>query len=214
MQKYPILYSFRRCPYAIRARMAIKLAKITCELREVFLNNKPEQMIAISNKGTVPVLLLPDGKVIDESLDVMLWALKHSDPEDWLQNDNTETNVLINKNDFEFIEHLEHYKYHVRYPEKSQYDYRTCAEKFIKKLENRLQQFNGQGLMTGRITLADVAIFPFVRQFAHVDWSWFTQSEYIKLKQWLEMFEASSLFKSVMDKYNPWKDNDKVILFG
>jgi len=214
MQKYPILYSFRRCPYAIRARMAIKLAKITCELREVFLNNKPEQMIAISNKGTVPVLLLPDGKVIDESLDVMLWALKHSDPENWLQVNNTETIALINEYDFEFTVHLDHYKYHVRYPEKSQYYYRICAEKFIKKLEKRLQQHSGKGLIIDRISLADVAIFPYVRQFAHVDWSWFSQSEYIQLKQWLEKFEASSLFKSVMDKYNPWKETNRVILFG
>jgi glutathione S-transferase len=194
--------------------MAIKLAKITCELREVFLNNKPEHMIAISNKGTVPVLVLPDGKVIDESLDVMLWALKHSDPEDWLQDNNTETITLINEYDFEFTVHLDHYKYHVRYPEKSQYYYRTCAEEFINKLEKRLQQFHGQGLMTERITLADVAIFPFIRQFAHVDWPWFSQSKYINLKHWLEIFNTSSLFKSVMDKYNPWDNNKNIILFG
>ena len=193
--------------------MAIKIASITCELREVLLKNKPESMIAISNKGTVPVLLLPDGKVIDESLDVMLWALQHNDPELWLLNDQSETQELIDKNDFQFKEYLERYKYHVRYPEKPQLFYREEGERFLSELEQRLEIFNGKGLICNRATLADVAIFPFVRQFARVDWDWFNICAYPKLRQWLENFERSKLFLSIMDKYKPWNSIDELILF-
>lgn len=193
--------------------MAIKLAGITCELREVFLREKPEQMVSISNKGTVPVLQLPDGNVIDESLDVMLWALDYSDPEKWLDADKIETITLINENDFVFKEYLDRYKYHVRFPEHSQTYYRSCAEKFLQKLENRLIINEGHGFVLQRSTLADVAIFPFIRQFAHVDRAWFEQSKYNYLKLWLEDFETSQLFKSVMNKYDQWKSSDDVVLF-
>ena len=194
--------------------MAIKLAGIKCELREVFLKDKPEQMISISNKGTVPVLQLPDGDVIDESLDVMLWALASSDPENWLDADRIETIALINENDFVFKEHLDRYKYHVQYPENPQIFYRKCAEEFLQKLEKRLENYNGCGLLLQRSTLADVAIFPFIRQFAQVDRQWFDNSEYDFLKLWLNNFEANQLFRSVMNKYDPWKPGNHIELFG
>ena len=212
--KFPILYSFRRCPFAIRARMAIKTANIVCELREVVLNNKPVQMINISNKGTVPVMQLPDGSVIDESIDLMIWALEQSDPEQWLSANKEETQELINENDFEFKEHLDHYKYYVRYPENTQSTYRQQCEKYIDKLDKLLEGNNGLGLLEKRTTLADVAIFPFIRQFANVDRNWFDRSKYTILRQWLEYFENSNLFKSVMDKYSPWENEKEVTLFG
>ena len=131
MQTTPVLYTFRRCPYAIRARMALEYASITCELREVKLSNKPPAMINISSKGTVPVLQLVDGRVIDESLDIMLWALGQTDPDHWLDLENNDGRLLIERNDKEFTQYLEQYKYFQRFPEHSQLYYREKAEIFI-----------------------------------------------------------------------------------
>ena len=212
MQTYPVLYTFRRCPYAIRARMALKYASIEYELREVILSNKPETMIILSNKGTVPVLQLTDGKIIDESLDVMLWALQQSDPDNWLNVETQNSRILIENNDNGFKFYLDRYKYFQRFPEESQLHYRENAEEFIKLLETRLQKNDGIGFVTGSISLADVAIFPFVRQFAHVDWEWFSNSQYKYLISWLLRFEESDLFLSVMKKYKPWQENQDVVL--
>ena len=212
MQTTPVLYSFRRCPYAIRARMALEYASITCELREVKLSNKPPAMINISSKGTVPVLQLVDGRVIDESLDIMLWALGQTDPDHWLDLEKNDGRSLIDVNDQEFTQYLDQYKYFKRYPEHSQLYYREKAEKFIVVLETNLQEHQGIGLVSIRQTLADVAIFPFIRQFAHVDWEWFSNSQYKNLISWLVKFEESELFLAVMDKYKPWKENDDVVL--
>ncbi len=207
MQARPVLYSFRRCPYAIRARMALKYASIDCELREVILSNKPQAMIDLSGKGTVPVLQLTDGRVIDESMEVMMWALQQNDPDNWLSEESQNTQRLIYKNDNEFKRHLDRYKYFQRYPEKSQSSYCQSAEKFIKLLETHLQAHNGTGFMSARISLADVAIFPFIRQFAHVDREWFCNSRYKNLLNWLLRFEKSELFISVMQKYKPWHED-------
>ena len=212
MQAHPILYSFRRCPYAIRARMALKYAYIDCELREVVLSNKPQALIKISKKGTVPVLELIDGRIIDESLDVMLWALQQADPDNWLNVEAQNTRLLIEKNDNEFKLYLDRYKYFQRYPEETQLSYRESAEEFVGLLETKLREHNGIGLVSNRASLADMAIFPFIRQFAHVDWEWFSNSQYKNLISWLLRFEESELFLSVMKKYKPWQENHDVVL--
>lgn len=211
---YPVLYSFRRCPYAIRARTALLVASIKCEIREVILQDKPEAMLALSNKGTVPVLQLEDGRVIDESLDLMLWALEQSDPEHWLDADNDESRSLIEQNDKDFKDKLDRYKYFSRFPEHPQLYYRQQAEEFLNELEQRLADNNGAGLIDKRITLADVAIFPFIRQFAHVDYLWFNKSTYTKTGHWLESFEKSDLFLRVMQKYKLWTLNSNVEIFS
>ena len=212
MQTTPVLYSFRRCPYAIRARMVLEYASITCELREVKLSNKPQAMINLSHKGTVPVLQLVDGSVIDESLDIMLWALEQADTDHWLDVEQNDVRLLIEKNDQEFTQDLEQYKYFQRFPEHSQLYYREKAEGFIGLLETNLQEHQGIGLVSNQLTLADVAIFPFIRQFAHVDWEWFSNSQYKNLISWLLKFEEDELFLAVMNKYKPWQENEDVVL--
>jgi len=212
MQSHPVLYSFRRCPYAIRARMTLKYASITCELREIVLRNKPKEMISISKKGTVPVLQLIDGKVIDESLDIMLWALQQADPDNWLNIKKHDAILLIDKNDNQFTQYLDRYKYFQRYSHRPQLYYRERAEEFIELLETNLKEHNGIGLVSNHISLADVAIFPFIRQFAHVDWEWFSNSQYKNLISWLLKFEESGLFLLVMKKYKLWQENNDVVL--
>jgi glutathione S-transferase len=192
--------------------MALEYASISCELREVKLSNKPKAMINLSHKGTVPVLQLMDGSVIDESLDIMLWALEQADPEHWLDEEQNDSRLLIEKNDQEFTQHLEQYKYFQRFPEHSQLYYREKAEEFIGVLETNLQEHEGIGLVSNRLTLADVAIFPFIRQFAHVDWEWFSNSQYRNLISWLVNFEESELFLAVMNKCKPWQENDDVVM--
>ena len=166
----PILYSFRRCPYAIRARLALNVSDIAIELREVVLRNKPESLLTASPKGSVPVLILPDGFVIDESWDIMLWALHQSDPEGWLGENAAYVNIakpLIIKNDSTFKYYLDRYKYPDRYPEHSQIYYRTQAEIFLQELEFRL---NASTYLFGdTMSIADAGILPFIRQFASVD---------------------------------------------
>ncbi len=202
----PILYSFRRCPYAIRARMAIAYASIKLEMREVSLAKKPASMLAISPKGTVPVLELSD-RVIDESLDVMGWALQQSDPDNWLAPETQiEQQSLIAENDSEFKGWLDRYKYWDRYPQQSQQDYRINAEKFIAKLERRLQ--TKSYLCGAKICLADIAIFPFIRQFAFVDKPWFDNSNYPAVQRWLNHFLHSDLFDRVMQKHAVWQQPD------
>ena len=197
----PILYSFQRCPYAIRARLAITYAGIPVEIREVQLKQKPEQMLAISPKGTVPVLQLPDGKVIDESLDIMHWALVQNDPEHWLDTDE-DAERLIQWNDGEFKYYLDRYKYADRYPENPASYYRNQAEIFLIELENKLAQ--NRYLGGNHFSLLDAAIFPFIRQFAAVDNQWFSSLNYHYLHNWLNGLLASALFASVMAKYPVW----------
>jgi glutathione S-transferase len=197
----PILYSFRRCPYAIRARLAITYAGIPVEIREVQLKQKPEQMLAISPKGTVPVLQLTDGKVIDESLDIMRWALAQNDPEHWLDTDN-DTDRLILWNDGEFKYYLNRYKYADRYTELRPSQYRSHAEKFLIALESKLSQTLYLG--GSHFSIVDAAIFPFIRQFAAVDKPWFASQPYQNLNKGLTRLLASDLFVSVMSlKWTP-----------
>ena len=192
--------------------MALKYSSITCELREIVLRNKPKEMISISKKGTVPILQLIDGKVIDESLDIMLWALQQADPDNWLNIKKQDALLMIEKNDNQFTQYLDRYKYFQRYSQKPQLYYRERAEEFIVLLETNLKEHNGISLVSNHISLADVAIFPFIRQFAHVDWQWFSNSQYKNLISWLLKFEECELFLLVMKKYKLWKENNDVLL--
>jgi glutathione S-transferase len=194
----PILYTFRRCPYAIRARMAIEVSGAEVEMHEVDLRHKPQVLLACSPKGTVPVLRLPDGRVIDESLDIMRWALSINDPQGWMDSEPAETLHLIEQNDGSFKQDLDRYKYPDRFPEQSAVYYRKQAETFLTALNTRLAGHSY--LMRNRLSLVDVALFPFVRQFAHVDRDWFYASPYRHLIGWLDEFLQSPLFIAVMRK--------------
>ena len=194
----------------MRGRMAIKKSGVICELREILLRNKPNEMILKSPKGTVPVLQLCDGKVLDESLDIMHWALSIQDPDNWLEKFN-EAKSLITEFDENFKKVLDRYKYFVRFPEYSQTHYRGQCKKFLVMLEDRLTENNGQGLCDTRTTFSDIAVFPFIRQFAFVDKCWFDKTPYTLLKSWLKHHIASELFLSVMDKNPPWEPHNKII---
>ncbi len=199
----PILYSFRRCPYAIRARMAIAYASINLEVREVSLANKPPEMTHISPKGTVPVLQL-DNRIIDESIEIMAWALEQSDPDNWLALDlEQQQKSLIEENDNSFKAWLDKYKYWDRFPEQSQQAYRGQAENFISKLDKNLNE--QRYLLGNKICVADMAIFPFIRQFAFVDKDWFDQTNYLGLQRWLGEILDSPLFTQVMKKHSVWQ---------
>lgn len=212
---FPVLYSFRRCPYAMRARMAISYSGIKVELREVVLREMPPSLLACSLKGTVPVLALPDGRVIDESRDIIAWALAESDPERWLpdgrEGGREDIDRLIDENDHSFKQHLDHYKYAERYPKHLASTYRAEGEGFLQQLEQRLGR--QAWLASERMSVADIAIFPFIRQFAHVDRLWFERTPYPRLHDWLNYFLDSALFLEVMKKYPQWQDGDDMTLF-
>lgn len=206
----PILYSFRRCPYAMRARLGLTYAGIRCELREVVLRDKPSQMIALSPKATVPVLILPDGRVIDESYDIIKWAIAQNDPEDW-QKLIPQTDELVAENDGPFKSALDSYKYASRFPEYPPEHYRTQGEIFLGKLDRILQ--NSAFLLSNNKTIADIAIVPFVRQFAHVDKTWFFEAPYPGLQRWMTAQLDSESYKSVMKKYPQWQTGNEPIYF-
>ena len=195
------LYSFRRCPYAMRARMALRYSGVAVQIVEVSLKAKPAEMLALSSKGTVPVLSV-DGRVIDESLEIMRWALAQNDPQDWLLKDDPQgqqcSAALIDENDQVFKVHLNRYKYAERYPEQPMAFYRSEGEIFLRKLDELLE--GRDYFLAGHPSLADVAVMPFVRQFAHVDREWFGQTPYVRLQAWLQRFLDSELFTGVMTK--------------
>jgi glutathione S-transferase len=199
-----ILYSFRRCPYAMRARMAIASSGMQVILREISLRDKPQSLLDISSKATVPVLLTPEEMVIDESLDIMLWALRQSDPSAWLNNINY---ALIENNDGPFKQWLDRYKYADRYPEQSQQFYRQQGEQTLLMLEHALA--DSAFLSGNTVTLTDIAIFPFIRQFVSVEQGWFEHASYPNTRQWLDYLLASELFQKTMHKYSPWKMADE-----
>lgn len=208
----PILYSFRRCPYAMRARLAIRYSNLQVELREVDLKNKPPEMILSSAKATVPVLILNDHSVLDESLDIMYWSLKQSDTKNWLQkNHQSEIEQLIQQNDESFKTDLDHYKYADRFPLYPSTHYRQQGEAFLKQLEQRLERH--AFLIHESATLADVALFPFIRQFAYVDIKWFETSPYTNLHRWLTYWLESDLFLSIMHKQPNWSSENKNIIY-
>ena len=189
----------------MRARLALAMSSIGYDLREVSLKNKPAEMLAASPKGTVPVLVLPGGQVIDESLDIMRWALAQSDPDGWLSPALDDMLPLVADNDGKFKHALDRYKYPNRYPLESDSDekafalaQRLEAANWLAKLEIRLSQ----GWLCGaQLSLADMAILPFVRQFAHTDAAWFAAQPWPQLQAWLTNFEASAMFKNVMAKH-------------
>lgn len=191
------LYSFRRCPYAMRARMALRYSGVPVDIVEVSLKAKPAAMLAISPKGTVPVLDA-NGQVIDESLEIMRWALAQHDPDDWLLNGDSRIAELIEANDQVFKVHLNRYKYAERYPEQPMEVYRAEGALFLQRLDELLE--GRDYLLAGHPSLADIALLPFVRQFAHVDRDWFAQTPYVRLQAWLQRFLESELFTDIMKK--------------
>ena len=207
-QMDPVLYSFRRCPYAMRARLAIAVSSTGCAMREVNLSAKPEAMLVASPKATVPVLVLPDGKVIDESLDIMRWALAMRDPEHWLKGDDT---ALIDRNDGPFKHDLDRYKYPERYGV-DPLTHRRLGTDFLRQLDARLDR-TGQ-LCGTRRSLADAAIMPFVRQFAAVDKMWFGDQPFARLKIWLADHISSELFSMIMLRVPAWSPDDRPVLLA
>lgn len=199
----PLLYSFRRCPYAIRARLAIHVAGVRVDTHEVSLRAKPPEMLAASPKGTVPVLCLHTGQVIDQSLDIMRWALHQHDPQGWLaQSDTADAQQLIATNDGPFKRLLDAYKYPHRHPQQTAAHYRDEAlNTLLAPLDKRLREH--PQLMGARVQLVDMALLPFVRQFAQVDIDWFAQAPVPALRGWLQAHLSSALFTRVMQKTEP-----------
>lgn len=188
--------------------MALNYSQILTEHREILLKNKPQAMLKASPKGTVPVLILTDGKVLEESLDVMHWCLTQSDPFQWYYGLDAEeqgtVDQWIEENDSGFKPWLDKYKYHVGYPEHPPEFYRDQAEVFLQKLDASLT--NTAFLLGDKETLADNAIFPFIRQFANVDRTWFDQTDYVHLRRWLDHFLNSTRFNVIMEKRPLWQE--------
>lgn len=204
----PVLYSFRRCPYAMRARMALFASGVAYEHREVALRAKPPAMLAVSPKGTVPVLVLPSSHVIEESLEIMHWALAQSDPEGWLVPPE-ETAALIAENDGDFKRNLDAYKYRARDEITKGSPHREQGLIFLQSLDRRLGR--AAHLVGARRTLADVAIFPFVRQFAATDPMWFSRQPLPALHAWLQGHVASDLFAAAMHKHELWAGTPAIV---
>ena len=212
----PVMYSFRRCPYAMRARLALAVSGLLCEVREIALRNKPPELLAASAKGTVPVLVLPNGSVIDESLTIMRWALSQHDPLGWLAPGDAQLG-LVAANDGLFKHHLDRYKYPYRFADTDRRASGTAYESFtlqhrnagalwLTDLEAMLATSpDGNWLFQSGPSLADMAILPFVRQFAHTDATWFSAQPWSAVQGWLARFEASSLFAGVMEKHPLWQ---------
>ncbi|MBA6336111.1 MULTISPECIES: glutathione S-transferase [unclassified Colwellia] len=216
----PVLYSLRNCPYAMRARIAIYYAKQTVALRDLVLTDKPDEMIAVSPKGTVPVLVTEldtgEPRVIEESLEVMLWALDKSDPDNLLHSDTPdllpEMLSLISTFDDEFKQCFDKYQCAKRYHETSLASDRAACEKYIADLEQRLQLT--EFLMSDKNSLADIALLPFIRKFSKVERQWYLHSPYPKLRAWLNNYLQSRMFSKVMTQYPLWLENKAVITFG
>lgn len=219
----PVLYSFRRCPYAMRARLAIAASGQACELREVVLRSKPAEMLHASPKGTVPVLVDTDGTVVDQSLDIMRWALHRNDPARWLSPDQETADAmfaLIAVNDGAFKRHLDRYKYPERYQAAADADgtggaggtaERDAGAAWLRGLDTRLQAH--AWLFGSRPCLADMAIAPFVRQFAHTDAAWFAAQDWRALQAWLTGIIDSDAFAHVMQKWTPWASGTQGVAF-
>ena len=222
----PILYSLQHCPYAMRARLGILLARQSVLIRAVVTKNKPAEMLAISPKGTVPILIIDHAEcveqrhykttVIDESIEIMLWALKLNDPQNLLQaEDSSKLGAmleLIRRNDKEFKPNLEVYKLAKRFHKESEVTDRQSCEDFVAALEKKLE--SGHYLMGDQASLADYALLPFVRQFARVDRKWYLQSPYPRLRDWLNRHLQMPLYTKAMAKYPLWLDSHETFLLG
>ena len=211
----PILYSLRQCPYAMRARMGLLLAKQPVLLRDIVMKNIPAEMLSVSAKGTVPVLLFEDSSVIDESLDIMIWALGQNDPDNLLHSHEPDTFSLmldlIKRNDTEFVDSLNKYKAAARYHDVNEVVCRQECESFISHLEQKLTEH--EFLMGATPSLADYALLPFMRQFSRVDRKWYIQSPYQNIQRWLERHYQNPMFSKAMTKYSQWLDSKEDILF-
>lgn len=212
----PLLYSLQHCPYAMRARMALLMSRKEVLLRAIVTKDKPKEMLEISPKGTVPILILSDGTLIDESLEIMIWALKENDPDDLLYSHHPDAYQeildLIHDCDQEFRTNLSAYKYNKRYHMPQEVNLRAQCEVFIQRLESLLEKH--EYIMGDRLSLADLAILPFVRQFANVDRKWFRETAYPCLTLWLANQMQSLLFTKTMRKYPLWLDCHEEFLFS
>ena len=218
----PILYSLRNCPYAMRARIAIYKAEQKIILRDIVLSNKPQAMLTASPKGTVPVLVLgrdstlSQPSVIEESLEIMLWILQQNDPHNLLHSDDTnalpQMLTLIAKFDHQFKTKLEQYKCAKRYREDTLVEYREACQPYLQDLEQRLshQPF----FISAQESLADIAILPFIRQFARVERQWYLQAPYPKVRQWLNHYLQSKMFSKIMTKHPLWSNTQEVVYLG
>ncbi|UPM50962.1 DUF952 domain-containing protein [Synechococcus sp. A10-1-5-1] len=199
----PVLYSFRRCPYAMRARLALAAGGLEVDLREVSLKAKAPELLEASAKGTVPVLVEADGAVLEESLEIMRWALEQADPLGWLQADGAATADLIAQNDGPFKRHLDRFKYPDRHGEADPLEHRAAALVILHQWEQRLA--GGGWLLGARATLADWALLPFARQFRLADPDGFAAEPGLQgLRDWLRRFEQAELFQRVME--SPWAE--------
>lgn len=207
MSSSPLLYSFRRCPYAIRARLALLASHEVCIIREVKLSEKPVEMLTASPKATVPVLVLPDGGVIEQSLEIMRWALTHNDPAGWLNREDTH---LIKTNDGPFKHHLDRTKYPNRYGSDPDTHRAACLDA-LRSLEDRLT--TTPYLCGETMSLTDAAILPFVRQFASIDRDWFNAQPLPHVRHWLDRLVASDPFHAAMVRLKPWRAGDPDTLF-
>ena len=211
-RKYPILYSFRRCPYAMRARLAIKASGIIVEIREVELKNKPKEFLGISPKATVPIVCISSKQIIEESLDIMEWALKINDPLKLLKYEKLnriEIHNILNKLENEFKQNLDRYKYSSRFDQPNPELYRDKNLRILNQFNNLLQ--HNKGIYSSHLSLLDYAIFPFIRQFRNVNSVWFDSLELKFLQTWLYELIDSDEFSSIMKKYEIWNPNQKPI---
>ncbi len=205
----PILYNFRRCPYAMRARLAIASSGIEVELREILLRDKAPEFLEASPSATVPCLVT-QSSAIDESRDIMIWALSKNDPEGWLDMPE-QGHDIIDMIEGPFKTALDRYKYSSRYQDADKANERTTASSFLQDLNTRLS--SNSYLFGSNATLADMATLPFVRQFANTDRQWFDAQDWPHLAAWLQAFLDSTRFKSIMQKYRVWQLNDPITLF-
>jgi len=213
---FPILYSLRNCPYAMRARFGIFKSKQQVILRDIVLSNKPDEMIAASAKGEVPTLVVSPSLVIDQSLEVMLWALRMSDPNDLLHSDDeavlAEMLKLIASFDIGFKLAFDKYSAAKRYHDENLAQYRQGCEVYINDLEQRLNKH--AYIMSEKESLADIALISFIRKFARVERKWYLQAPYPKVRSWLNSYLQSALFSKVMKEYPLWLESKEVIIFG
>lgn len=208
----PVLYTFRRCPYAIRARFTISYSGIRYIHREILLKKRPKELYDISKKATIPVLQLENDCIIDQSLDIMRWAIVENDKDGWFKNNKVNQLEMISLNDNIFKIWLDKYKYHSRFPEESKNYYRNKCSVILNKYEEQFKKT--RYLLSDKCSLADVAIFPFVKQFKYVDDLWF-EDYYPKTNKWLNLFINSDNFQFIMKKYPIWSPNqDKELIIN
>ena len=214
INKYPTLYSFRRCPYAMRARLVLRLCKIECIIREISLKEKNTEFLKVSPKATVPVLVLPNGEVLEESMDIIYWSLEQNDPSNLKVKDQLarKTSKLIELFDTEFKFHLDRYKYSSRYNIQNSKVHRDKAREILVQINTMLK---GKNYIGGKnISLLDISILPFVRQFRIADMKWFDNNLGLdNVNKWLNIFLNSDLLASIMTKYKVWEIDDPITLF-